>query len=308
MEGFGKFLQQAREKKRLSLEDVASQTRIQQKYLEGLESEDFGSLPGKVFAKGFVRSYAKTIGLDEEDVLQRFLDTSRNFYEQNQLEQQLHQTVVQAEHRGKFNRNLVLGLFVILGISLFYFLPSQQQSTDTLPGSSLTSPQSRLEDPSPPVSDSGLLSDTIPTDVESNVDNAKPNTDSLPTPLSSHEDPIVSEASQTSDKILDQAQPSSPPTLPQELNPAEPSPHSTQTGSYTLEIEATQLTWVVVRSDDQPPNEALLQPGQRITWKASKQFLLTLGNAAGVVVRLNGEAQGPFGKPGQVVRDILIKP
>jgi hypothetical protein len=79
-------------------------------------------------------------------------------------------------------------------------------------------------------------------------------------------------------------------------------------GSLVLEIKATQLTWVVVRSDDRAPHEALLQPGQRITWKADTQFLLTLGNAAGVVVRLNGETQGPFGKPGQVVRDILLKP
>jgi hypothetical protein len=65
---------------------------------------------------------------------------------------------------------------------------------------------------------------------------------------------------------------------------------------------------VVVQSDDQTPHEALLQPDQQITWKAKKQFLLTLGNAAGVVIRLNGESQGPFGKPGQVVRDILLKP
>jgi hypothetical protein len=68
------------------------------------------------------------------------------------------------------------------------------------------------------------------------------------------------------------------------------------------------LTWVVVQSDDEAPHEALLQPGQRIIWKAKKKYLLTLGNAAGVVIRLNGETKGPFGKPGQVVRDILLKP
>ncbi|MCA9501308.1 MAG: DUF4115 domain-containing protein, partial [Nitrospira sp.] len=48
--------------------------------------------------------------------------------------------------------------------------------------------------------------------------------------------------------------------------------------------------------------------GQKSTWKANSQYLLTLGNAAGVVIRLNGELQGPFGKPGQVVRDIRLKP
>ena len=301
MEGFGRFLQQAREKKHLSLEDVASQTRIQQKYLEALESEDFAGLPGKVFAKGFVRSFAKTIELDEEDTLQRFLDSSRNFYEQNHLEQQHHQTQVQAEHRGKFNRNLVLGLFVVLGISLFYFLPSQQQSTDIPTESDLTAHHSQLKDSPPSENDSAL-----PESLSSAVD--KENADSLQPPVSPKEDPIAPEAAPTSGEISDQAHPVSQPVQPQEPQTAEPFPHSLQTGSHTLEIEATQLTWVVVRSDDQPPNEALLQPGQRITWKAAKQFLLTLGNAAGVAVRLDGEPQGPFGKPGQVVRDILIKP
>ena len=307
MEGFGRFLQQAREREHLSLEDVASQTRIQQKYLEALESEDFADLPGKVFAKGFVRSYAKTIGLDEEDTLQRFLDSSRNFYEQNHLEQQHHKTLVQAEHRGKFNRNLVLGLFVILGMSLFYFLPSQQQSTDTPPEPDLTAPQRQLKDL--PLSENDSASpDSISSDVDSTVDNAKQNAGSLHPPGFPDEEPSSLEASPTSGEIPDQPNPASQPVPTQEPKTVEPSPHSLQTGSHTLEIEATQLTWVVVRSDDQPPNEALLQPGQRITWKAAKQFLLTLGNAAGVAVRLDGEPQGPFGKPGQVVRDILIKP
>jgi hypothetical protein len=91
--------------------------------------------------------------------------------------------------------------------------------------------------------------------------------------------------------------------------PVSPVPEDTlgPGGPLVLEIKATQLTWVVVRSDDQDPHEALLQPGQRITWKAKKQYLLTLGNAAGVVIRLNGESRGPFGKPGQFVRDILLK-
>ena len=90
--------------------------------------------------------------------------------------------------------------------------------------------------------------------------------------------------------------------------PTQPAEDTTADGSHTLEIEATQLTWVVVQSDKQAPNEALLQPGQRTTWKANKQFLVTLGNAAGVVIRLNGESQGPFGKPGQVVRNIRLRP
>ena len=103
------------------------------------------------------------------------------------------------------------------------------------------------------------------------------------------------------DKAPMRAEPSPP-------APPKPSTENTANRSHSLEIEATQLTWVVVKSDEQDPNEALLQPGQRNTWKANKQFVLTLGNAAGVVIRLNGQPQGPFGKPGQVVRDIRLRP
>ncbi|MGD9852452.1 MAG: helix-turn-helix domain-containing protein [Nitrospirales bacterium] len=304
MEGFGGFLQQARKKKRLSLEEVASQTRIQQKYLEALESENFGNLPGKVFAKGFVRSYAKAIGVDEEEALQRFLDTSRNFYEQNQLEQQHQHTKVQAEHRGKFNRNLVLVLFVVLGLSLFYFLPSQQQSSETEEIPDLQAPQDQVENQFSSAPDLPEPSPEPPTSSTS-LSTPSPDTDPMSSPAISPETgtTLIPQDPSLETQIK-------PTPLSQSANPApvESSPGSSQPGSHLLEIEATQLTWVVVRSDNQTPNEALLQPGQRITWKASKQFLLTLGNAAGVAIRLNGETQGPFGKPGQVVRDILIKP
>ncbi|MCA9475436.1 MAG: helix-turn-helix domain-containing protein [Nitrospira sp.] len=305
MEGFGKFLQEARERKRLSLEDVASQTRIQPKYLEALESENFGCLPGKVFAKGFVRSYAKTIGADEEEALQRFLDASRNFYEQNHLEQQHQQTAVQAEHRGKFNRNLVLGLFVILGVGIFYFLPSQQETQDTTPEVDVPSSPNQLEPSLAPVT-----GEQITNSSSSKGDSPLPEDSSLPESSTAPDPANTTEAPPQPSEVSPNQLPQSTPPLESspEPKPSEPTSPTTQIGNYLLEIEATQLTWVVVRSDDQLPNEALLQPGQRITWKASKQFLLTLGNAAGVVVRLNGEPQGPFGKPGQVVRDILIKP
>lgn len=75
-----------------------------------------------------------------------------------------------------------------------------------------------------------------------------------------------------------------------------------------LELEALEITWVVVRSDDREPHEALLQPGERALWRAHDRFLLTLGNAGGVKVTLNGQPRGPFGKPGTVIRDLEVKP
>ena len=53
----------------IGLDDVAYSTKIHLKYLKALESDDLEHLPGKTFAKGFVGSYARAIGLDADEAL-----------------------------------------------------------------------------------------------------------------------------------------------------------------------------------------------------------------------------------------------
>jgi cytoskeleton protein RodZ len=74
-----------------------------------------------------------------------------------------------------------------------------------------------------------------------------------------------------------------------------------------LNLEALELTWVLVQADDGSPQEALLRPGERVQWKGTDRFTVTLGNAGGVRVELNGKVQGPFGPTGKVIRDIVLK-
>jgi transcriptional regulator with XRE-family HTH domain len=64
----GERLRLARIEKSLSLADVATETRISERHLTLLEEGDFGSLPGRTYAVGFSRSYAKFVGLDENEV------------------------------------------------------------------------------------------------------------------------------------------------------------------------------------------------------------------------------------------------
>ena len=61
----GDMLRHAREHKNLSIEDIAKTTRIPQRHLESIESGDFGALPGRTYAIGFAKSYARTVGLSE---------------------------------------------------------------------------------------------------------------------------------------------------------------------------------------------------------------------------------------------------
>ena len=60
----GEQLRQARESKKLSLEDIASSTRIPRRHLESLESGDWSRLPAPTYTLGFAKSYAGAVGLD----------------------------------------------------------------------------------------------------------------------------------------------------------------------------------------------------------------------------------------------------
>jgi cytoskeleton protein RodZ len=68
----GEKLRQAREERGISISEVAEQTRISALYLEGIEADDYRTLPGGIFNKGFVKSYAKYVGVDEQEALQDY--------------------------------------------------------------------------------------------------------------------------------------------------------------------------------------------------------------------------------------------
>ena len=65
----GEKLRQAREERGFTLSEVAEQTRISSLYLESIESDDYRILPGGIFNKGFVKSFAKFVGINEQEAL-----------------------------------------------------------------------------------------------------------------------------------------------------------------------------------------------------------------------------------------------
>jgi len=66
---FGERLKRERELREVTLQEITSATRIGPRFLEALENEDWEKLPGGVFNRGFVRSIARYLGLDEEALL-----------------------------------------------------------------------------------------------------------------------------------------------------------------------------------------------------------------------------------------------
>jgi cytoskeletal protein RodZ len=64
----GERLRAAREEKKLSLEDIAAQTRIPQRHLESIERAEWDKLPAPTYTIGFAKSYASAVGLDRTDI------------------------------------------------------------------------------------------------------------------------------------------------------------------------------------------------------------------------------------------------
>ena len=73
LSNFADELRSARLKKNISLEQMAAKTRIDLKFLEAIDSGNFGFLP-ELYVKAFLKQYAKVVGLDEQETIERFED------------------------------------------------------------------------------------------------------------------------------------------------------------------------------------------------------------------------------------------
>lgn len=98
MKEIGEYLRREREKRQISLRKVADETKIPIRYLEAIEQGQVEIIPGEVYLKGFLRSYAQEIGLDGEEVLERYRQLNK---QDEDKEQELRQRV----ERGGNQRN-----------------------------------------------------------------------------------------------------------------------------------------------------------------------------------------------------------
>jgi cytoskeleton protein RodZ len=295
MESIGEFFKQVRDTKGLTLDDVALKTRIHPDFLIALEEGNFTKLPDQVFAKGFVRSYARSLGLDEEDAMRRFEGSAGAFYEKQAEREVLRLKQAEDDRRKKTNRKVVLAAIAVALLGLILLM--SREHTPVAP----PRPPADIEPPAitPPRGPTSSESSDKANSVVRNLDIER-----------------SAAASTAASKTLPPASISTVtaiPTVREEVVSPSVSPNdpllvdTPSDGLLALAIEALELTWVVVQVDNGSPEEALMRPGERVQWKASDRFTLTLGNAGGVRVELNGKEQGPFGNSGKVARAIVLK-
>ena len=309
MESVGEFFRQVRETKGLTIDEVASKTRIRTDFVKALEDGNFAKLPDQVFARGFVRSYARSLGLDEEDAIHRFIQSAGSFYEKQDERERLKVLQVEEDRKRQANRKAV-AIAIGIAVLTLVFLLSREQSTVFRRGApEQASATKRATQPHKEVADSGTREPERQTEPAKPVEPAAVATSKSAAEASRRPEPAVAEV------VASRGEPdavsagalgpsgSDGPLAGIGLNAIE----SRGDGQLVLDLEATELSWVVVQIDNGSPQESLLRPGEKGHWTGQDQFILTLGNAGGVKAELNGKPQKPFGPSGKVARDIVLK-
>lgn len=114
----GEKLRLAREERGISLSEVAEQTRISPHYLQAIENDDYRTLPGGIFNKGFIKSFAKFVGVDETEALSDY--TSLTSTDDNVVDEpalKVYRPEVLTDDRsGGSMIPTVIGAVVILGL------------------------------------------------------------------------------------------------------------------------------------------------------------------------------------------------
>jgi cytoskeletal protein RodZ len=306
--GLGDLLKTEREKKGLSINQIAGITRLRKHFIEALENEEWEKLPAKVFVKGFIRSYALSVDLDVNEALRVF-----EIYGPQEEEADFSKTLITAEKKKSKIIYLIILLLALAGI-IFYFIMGWDWNISNVvepevtpihvgnrPGNTETAGTS--ETPGPVIED-------YPAKNEVNQNSETTETDLSELPL--EED--TGESSQTeinSEDIKEVIQEKD--AVENETSVIQIYPSDLITGEEAarkdLETDDSGLvltgivdmrTYVKIFVDDNPPKEYIFRPGSRPQWSGEKGFYVIVGNAAGIEFDFNGTIIGNLGRPGSV--------
>lgn len=137
MVSLGQELKRERELRGISLQEIADSTRISLRFLQAIEDDQLHLIPGTFFVRAILRSYARTIGLDEQQVLNRYQQIES--YAMASPEPSVEKKP-DSRPRGISRRIIWMAgvvLIILVGVLLLFFLwPSQEKPPSAAPPSS----------------------------------------------------------------------------------------------------------------------------------------------------------------------------
>jgi cytoskeleton protein RodZ len=302
---FGERLKLEREKRKITLEQISASTKIGIRMLQALEEDKFDQLPGGIFNKGFVRAYARFVGLDEDQTVADYLEASGDAppvstaiavpedESRENTARENAENVSRLESIGNAPaRELPWGLFaaVLLVVALTLSLWSRHQREQAR--QSVRRSQTTASTPSP----SEQLSGNGSGEGSGEVPNKAPVEDTgagLPS-LGSRSSGSPNSASPSSPKTSSSALPKPQGTAPQDRAPA------ATPGQFTVVVEVREESWVSITADGRTLVSQVLAPGSTQTVRGRKEIIVRTGNAAGVGFLFNGKKLDLAGESGQV--------
>lgn len=124
----GNVLKQAREAKGLSLDDLQNLTKIQKRYLVGIENGNYDMMPGKFYVRAFIKQYAEAVGLESEMIFEQYKSEIPSVREEQLPEQQLSRVQTKKTVSNSHSKlldllpKILIGVFILAIIVFFYFM------------------------------------------------------------------------------------------------------------------------------------------------------------------------------------------
>ncbi len=265
METLGQFLKEQRIKRNITLDEIARTTKIRKGLLEALEQDNYELLPPRSYVRGMVKLYAREVGINVNEVLERF--------ETAPIEAGKLQSTVKIKHRMPSTspgRYLVL---IIIGIGLLgYFVYAKSGKQESGPLDVSATPESGVHEALPTTAVGSSMPVSPPALTSAPVNSA----------------PSGFIASVASEAITPTA--SLPPEKP-----------SFADRPFTVRFEAQERTWMRIQADGKKSVHIFLNPGEAYSVTADNTVAVRLGNAGGVSLFLNDIPLAKAGKSGEVV-------
>ena len=260
----GSELQQAREQRGLTLVQISERTKIRVPVLRAIERDDFKQLPGGVISRGFVRLFAREVGLDADEIGARFTAEI---------------APSGPEHAGDgsvAHAGTDLGHGATAGTSPY----GPRAAVFALAAVALLAGAYYLLKPGP-AAPSG-------TSAAVQSEPAAP----VPVGTSSASGP---EAAATTPPVA--AATSAPPPAA----PPEPAPAAKDASPLRVDLSATDACWISVTADGEQVAFRSLNQGERLPVRATREIVLRIGVPGNLVVSINEQRMPPSARPGTPV-------
>jgi len=280
-EGFGERLRRQREVRGISLDEIAATTKIGTRLLRALEDEQFELLPGGIFNKGYVRAYARHLGIDEEQAVADYLRAAhenppdvRLIAHQNSAMHSRYSADSTSAGRGFPLLPILILLILITGAAGGWQLYRQRQRERGQPVQPPAATQTTDLNGSASSAPGGPASATAPVD----------NTGVLPPPSSTvgpnviHTVEAAESASHTGSTAASE-------------RPAVNSDAGAQPAApFAVTVRAKDRARVEVRSDGEVVVRGVIEPSEVRTFHATNRMVLWTANADLVEISFNGKS------------------